>query len=48
MELSIEGLTPAEIGEVLGKTSEAVRQNLLGARKRLLAGGTAQLKRDAR
>jgi RNA polymerase sigma factor (sigma-70 family) len=35
MDLILDGLRPAEIAPLLGKTSEAVRQNLCAARKRL-------------
>jgi RNA polymerase sigma factor (sigma-70 family) len=35
MALILDGLPPAEIGRLLGKTSPAVRQNLRAARRRL-------------
>jgi RNA polymerase sigma factor (sigma-70 family) len=35
MALVVGGCTPTEIGELLGRTAEAVRQNLREARKRL-------------
>jgi DNA-directed RNA polymerase specialized sigma24 family protein len=35
MAFVIKGFTPIEIAELLGRTPEAVRQNLLEARKRL-------------
>lgn len=35
MDLILDGSPPAEIGRLLGKTSDAVRQNLRAARRRL-------------
>jgi RNA polymerase sigma factor (sigma-70 family) len=35
MALAVDGLTPAEIANVLGRSPDAVRQNLWAARKRL-------------
>jgi RNA polymerase sigma factor (sigma-70 family) len=36
MRFVVEGFTPAQIGAVLGRSSDAVRQSLYAARKRLL------------